>query len=406
MTTRKKLLIVAGAGASMNLGIPTVSRVDELFFKWALESYPLLDNRDQSLYTFVRDEINNYYSNGNGKITNFEEVLYALLQLRNLSGDKYGTNPLCAFLTTRDFPFVKKFTIEKAVPSGFDFYNLASYLIDKLLEYFRQRCREVQSTHATEFVKFKNFMEFLNKDFEIGIITTNYDNLFKQALPSLYTGFDETVGEFLPKDIYTRNEWHFCYHIHGSVHFDQRNRQHHMHSIFWNNDLTANFTSNSSGRSGQTTMEGSSLPTSVIVAGYDKSNQINRNPFRTYYSQIEKYVLDADALLFLGYGFGDFHLNKCFEHFRELVPKRPAVVIGWSHDDEDSLQHRMDDWARNLFSTIPFSGREMSYSGYCIPADIKELKDNKEFEVSINPEYPLAVWHDGFMSAGPVRDFV
>jgi hypothetical protein len=241
-------------------------------------------------------------------------------------------------------------------------------------------------------------MNLLSDDFEIGIITPNYDNLFKQALPGLVTGFDETSGLFQPESVYKNEDWGFCYPIHGSVHFDQLGNKYDMHAIGWQNDLAATFKQNSSGRSSQLTMEGLSLPTSVIVAGYDKSNKIKRNPFRTYYSQLDRFTLEADAVLFLGYGFADLHLNKCFDGFRD-DKKRPVVVVDYAEDDQDPMHFRMDDWSHNFHLTIPFDAHNMSYKNYSTAVSIGELKEEKEFEVSKDPEHPLAIWYGGFVQA-------
>lgn len=399
---KKKILIVAGAGASLEFGMPSVSEIDSLFSTWSTDFYCLSDDPTKSLYTYVRDGIANYYKKcpkaGLAKSINFEETLYTLMQLAAIKGDDLCKNPLNAFCNLTKFPSIHKFKHKHDLPTGFDFYHLASHLVDKLLEELRSRCKEVQTSKKPEFMKLSKFMTSLSNDFEVGIITPNYDNLFKQALPSLETGFDEGSGLFHPEKLYRNTNWGFCYHIHGSVHFDQFGSKYDMHEIGWQSSLDATFKQNSSGRSSQLTMEGLSLPTSVIVAGYDKSNQIKRNPFRTYYSQLDRFALEADAVLFLGYGFADLHLNTCFDRIRD-DKRRPVVVIDYAGDDQDPMQFRRDDWSHNLYQTIPFNAHTMSYKDYSIAVSIGEIKDEKEFEVSKDHEHPLAIWYNGFLEA-------
>jgi hypothetical protein len=98
-------------------------------------------------------------------------------------------------------------------------------------------------------------------------------------------------------------------------------------------------------------MEGISYPTSPIVAGYGKTQQILRQPFRTYFAQVSRLVHEADSLLFLGYGFSDLHLNVAFSEVRDR--HRPVVVVDWAADDQDPLQFRHDSWSYNLFKTLP-----------------------------------------------------
>lgn len=59
----------------------------------------------------------------------------------------------------------------------------------------------------------------------------------------------------------------------------------------------------------------------------------------------------------------------------------------------------MDDWSQNLHLTIPFDAHKMSYKNYSIAVSIGELKGEKEFEVSKDPEHPLSIWYGGFVQA-------
>lgn len=173
-----------------------------------------------------------------------------------------------------------------------------------------------------------------------------------------------------------------------------------MHAIKWNPDLNAKFAGNSSGRNSQDTSEGVSLPTSVIVAGYGKTSQIQRVPFRTYYSRVDEIAFNADAFLFLGYGFNDLHLNNSLHSIRNGEVKKPVVVIDWASDDQNPMQFRSDNWSYNLCRAIPVNAHEMATKKYKHAApEIACLKSKGEFEVSRNPEYPLSIWYGGFIQA-------
>ncbi len=81
--SKKKLLIVVGAGASVEFGMPSVSKIDSLFDTWS-QSYCVLEN-DKTLYAHIRDSLNSYY-NKNLKErlrceTNYEQVLHVMFQL-------------------------------------------------------------------------------------------------------------------------------------------------------------------------------------------------------------------------------------------------------------------------------------------------------------------------------------
>lgn len=392
---KKKLLIIAGAGASIDFGMPSVNAVDKLFHHWAREDYPV-ESSSNSLFSYVKKEIEQH----TGRSSHFEEVLYVLYMLDTLTHDNQSKNALGAFANPKCFPQINHFRFELKHPKGFIFHSLTCDLIDRLLEEFRSRCLSVEETHGANFDSFKTFMSQLDSEFVLGVVTTNYDNLILQTLPDLFTGFDPETGCFSPVSVYSRDEWRFCYHVHGSVHFNQKGSATRMHAIHWQDDLTSAFEKNAGGRNSTITTEGLNLPTSAIIAGYDKANQVLGTPFRTYYSQIEKKVLEADAVLFLGYGFNDLHINRCFDLYREIKPGRKIVVVDYAKDGEDPLQFRRDQWSHNIFGTLRFNGREMGSKEYKhIAADIDKLKKNGEFEISRNPEYPLSIWYGGMLSA-------
>ncbi|MBN1602029.1 MAG: SIR2 family protein [Chitinispirillaceae bacterium] len=381
---KKKLLIIAGAGASIDFGMPSVNDVDRLFHKWALEHYPLASfDEGGSLFSYVKREIEQHM----GRASQFEEVLYVLFMLDTLTNSNQRQNALGAFIAPKSFPQIDHFRCELKQPEGFLFNSLACNLIDRLLKEFRGKCLSVSETHGENFDAFKAFMSQLDSEFETGVVTPNYDNLILQSLPDLFTGFDPGTGCFNPESVYSRTDWRFCYHVHGSVHFNQESSVTNMHEIHWQDDLSATFQHNSSGRNSITTTEGWNLPTSAIITGYDKASQILGTPFRTYYSQIEKKVLEADAVLFLGYGFNDLHINRCFDLYRRVKPGRKIVVVDYATDWEDPLQFRCDQWSHNIFGTLRFNGHEMG------------AKERGEFEMSRNPKYPLAIWYGGMLSA-------
>lgn len=402
MDQKKKLMVVLGAGASIELGMPSVNNIDRLFCEWALDGYKLSNDESQSLYSYIRDEINRHYSfnpkSGMVKQTNFEEILYVILQLSAILSDDNYNLPMNAFFGLKKLPKINSYRGEKFV-DGNDLRQLCSFLLDRLISEFRVRCDAVRNTNQTEFVHFKNFIHQLNTDYDAAFITLNYDNLITQVCSDLFTGFSDTTGSFVTSSIYERESWGLIYHLHGSVHFDMQGEPLDMHAIKWNPDLNSTFQGNSLGRNAQDTAEGIQMPTSVIVAGYGKTSQIQRVPFRTYYTQLDRLVESSDAVLFLGYGFNDLHLNNCCHSIRKNGNKKPVVIIDWAADDQDPLQSRQDVWSYNLCKTIPVNAREMATRQQHAPPNIAALKSNEEFEVSRNPEYPLSIWYGGFINA-------
>lgn len=396
---KKKLLFISGAGASLEFGMPSVQKIDTLFENWALSLMPLVNDPPKSLYTFIKEEILQYYSQGKrNKQTNFEELLYVINMLSAIHSDNDYSYAMNAILKSIQLPTIQIWGNSK-IADSMDLKLLHSTLVDKLLDYVRQCCCNVPISNPTELATLMGFFSSLQAHFDISVLTVNYDDVFLQALSTLETGFD-TNGDFDPKSV-INNNWNFYYSLHGSVHFDMKLNPGagNLHDIKWESNLRATFQQNSSGRNTIVTMEGLQMLTSNIIAGYDKSNQILRDPFKAYFCQIPKIINEADSYLFCGYGFADRHLNSHLENIRATGHGKKIVILDYADNNQDRLRFRNDEWSWAMTNTLIVDPGSMGTKTSLAAPIITDLKTNKEFEVSHNSNLPLAVWYDGFLSA-------
>jgi hypothetical protein len=57
MESKRKLLVVAGAGSSIDFGMPSVDAVGQVLRQAALPDFQLADDPSRSLYDHIRDAI-------------------------------------------------------------------------------------------------------------------------------------------------------------------------------------------------------------------------------------------------------------------------------------------------------------------------------------------------------------
>lgn len=393
---KKKLLLVVGAGASIDFGMPSVDQVRLILNAEAQKWYSLVHTPATNLYEHIEEAV----KQRSGHAPNFEEALYLIFALSAAKSAQAYNWAQGVFANVEELP---DFLLGRGGGQHADanaLHQLGCMLVDALLLKFRELCRVAEQDRGAEFARLKSFLDALHAEFDIAVVTLNYDNVMHRAFPGIETGFDPESGEFQQERIFNRQSWPCMLHLHGSVHFDMRIRNLELHEIYWQRDISSTFQQNSLGRSGQRCIEGFDFPTSVIVAGYGKSFRLLRRPFRTYYSELDRLVANCEAVLFAGYGFGDKHLNTAFEGYRDRR-QRPLVIIKWAGNNEMTVA---GSWGEDLsiytvlsiFRTHQNSMRWLSYSH---PSSVAKLKEAKEFEISCDPMTPLSFWYDGMRSA-------
>lgn len=402
---KKKLLIINGAGASVEFGMPSVNEIDSLFSNWANDLFKLENNPNENLYEWTKTIYNSYFLDNkiDNKTDNFENYLYIMSLIQSVLTKTnhwlYFSNRLKPFIEKfTELPKVEEFGDKFKTADSHSFSFLQSHLTDKLIEHFRKLCIGLENSYIDEQKSLASFYQELQNEFEIGVFNLNYDNVVLRNVPHLNTGFSKHNNQLDRKLIHS-DEWGFCYHIHGSVHFDMKggleNTQ--MHKINWNDDLHSQFSQNSSGRNSQNTSEGINVLTSSIIAGLGKTNQILREPFIQYYMTLDRKIYESDAILFLGYGFADIHFNSLFEFIRFDPSKtRKVVIVDYANDNTETFQHRSDSWSDGISQTVPFNHYEIERP---LRYDINEFKKNKTFERNSNPNHPIAIWYNGLLEA-------
>ena len=398
---KKKLLITVGAGGSLDFGLQSVGEVDMLLDSCAATMYPLSLNTHSNLYRHCRDMIATYYdgasTQGTRRWVNFEEVIYQLNGLAPYFSDPLRHHGSNALLMRKPLPDVNELGSLSKPVNGDVLRGLTNILLDHLIDHFIDACASAAINKASEIRLLGEFLTTLRDEFDVGILSLNYDDIFTQACPGLHTGFNAVTGQFEPLSVLARSDWDFIYNLHGSIHFRMSHGPYDLHRIDWTPMPTKDHSVHALGRNTQSSTEGTSYPTSTIVAGYGKTQQILRQPFRTYFAQINRLVHEADSLLFIGYGFGDLHLNAAFSEIRDR--RRPTLVLDWADPGQDPLPFRRDTWTYNLFNTLPSDSSRMSSPGHSAPADVGDLKAANEVECSNDPNHPLAVWYNGLLAA-------
>lgn len=439
---KKKLLVLLGAGSSVEQGFPSVAELNEDAACWAklhtewkkasttdaakiansINYYDVLwRNRDSYCAGLSADQREIYSARS---APNYERVLGDLhLLMNSVLGVPFG-DPLLRWLTYgkafRRLPIRPDLEPPPDHRSNKTFYAVLDQLetiLDKLAKMFRGRCWELELPAAeVNFEPYRNLFSALREDFDLGVYNLNYDTAALRALSKPFTGFDRRSGEFQPAQVMAHAAWDFLYHLHGSVHF--RIRKDSMvnedadfgQRITWYNDLTQAGDGAEWSDVGDITTksDGKRVLVSTFVAGGWKLDQLQEEPFLTYYSCLPRHVYEADAILIGGYGFGDPHVNSILRNTlrsKAVGSTRPPVLIlGYDGKARPLAKRGADSWAAALKDALGVSAqsfRDRSHRSEKQWTNLPAKISPGEFEQPIERDHPIpvAVWSWGFLAA-------
>ena len=438
--TKPKLLVLLGAGSSKDMEMPMMDGLGRSLLgvsaRWTLcmnkhsrhtrpDYFKLVwENRVQA----ARHAANDLHAEQVGP--NYERCLGDLHALMN------GTLPLLyGAKPSRDVcrALVLGLRVDGLNRSKRDVFMEIQALLQRLLESltgdFRRRClaykSEILTTRAGGFGRYRGFLSALRARFDLGVYNLNHDTVALTALENCYTGFEKTTGSFEAAKVQCRSEWDFLYHLHGSVHFSLgRLSAHELHAPEHSPDMCW-----IAALDDQAFRDEASLNTatddrwviaSTLVAGGWKLDQLQVEPFQTFYSTLPRHAHEADAVLIAGYGFGDEHVNSVLANMLKACEGRrpPVMVLDFRTMEARPLEgerrkglefvEREDSWQSGVRTSLntwkhAFQ-RAKGLDQPLVESEYGELVRSDEYAVCFDPAYPVAVWFGGFLAAAERKD--
>lgn len=406
MYIKPRLLVILGAGSSISCGMPSVGSIDGLMKNWGREwvgDSPGTAGGDafNVLWTIAKE----YYGSNHYRIRpNYERILGEMTAMASwLSPSPFGTSLTSA---------VKDGTPVNALECLLDTSNQYAanvgvleqhtFLLRRLTAHMRE-CSKAFDTRSTEFMEYREFCQKLRCRFDVGIYNLNYDVVACAAWPTAFNGFD-CRGFFNSLSVSQRQEWGFIYRLHGSVHHCI-DHQLAKPWIVWKESLDEPFT-DCGVRQNDMAQDFKSIPLTTLISGGFKLDQLLADPYQTFYSTLVRHVHEADAILVVGYGFGDLHVNRAlqnrFERPDHDTPYPQVVILEKSSPRKlqtASLQSH-DFWAYQLTHTLKVR--------------FTITKEHLEQQLTVEPVIRsggfeeasdrVAIWHGGFEKAVPAVD--
>lgn len=406
-TTKPKLLVFLGAGASIELGVPGTKQLTDAVWRVLQgESNPPGTNPcDRTVRPFDSSQVLDFkclLECFYGEKLNFEHVFHALEALHGVLETRFSDYQgrcrvvesaffECLHPVIRTLNFSSSFPeIPWSWPGGFQ--DLVRWTVLGLV---RDSCREIAAKPA--FVYAQHLYQQLAERFDLIFVTTNYDDTVEQ-----FMGFGPREQGFSRME--DGRAFYFdsygsvptLMHLHGSICFAYSNAGGHgcdsIHnqqfedlSCYENPEAAFECTvshSVGSSQSGRNTVIG------PMITGMQKTDKIIAEPYMSYYRHFQNSLVEVPRVLIIGYGFGDSHINSVLSRIKAFHgdDRRIAVVDYWNKNnwiplDTSVPADKIDkcDFIRPGFMNIAR-----------IWSEGVSILNNKDYQSSFSPEGPAS----------------
>lgn len=382
--TKKRAVIIFGAGASVEFGIPSTSDLTKLIEKDIFEDELLKIRSGDEIYKAIKTELSNYLSSPSS--VNFENIYHCAHELFHLAPESVGGTDRFKPLLV---PFMQNIT-------GMDRKGLRRLERGMLASIYSNISRSCEAP-TYPLSSLRDFLTTMSEKYTTRIYSTNYDDLPLQAVGNniqYHTGFIPFIDGLSKFDSkYFWGNWNVdaLFHLHGSVRISYLKESLNAYSelaeegeLFLFDDRTKALELSGAWVRGNRRMDGGGLELSPIITGLDKLSRIQQSPFCYYYASLGRDLIEADAIFIIGSGLGDLHINTWLHESRKQEPKPSLIFV---------------DNFENGYKGEPISSRksiEMSLSLLIKPYD--ETASDHDIDVgwTISKKGRTAVWEKGF----------
>lgn len=381
---KPRALVIVGAGASVEFGIPGTIGFGELIDDAVRNDAWCSRTGGTDVYFEIRDQLLSYYqSNAEAHFERVYHVLHELGTLRLTPGAIPKFRPVM-------YPFIK-------LQKPYEDMALRS-AAQAMLQAIYTTCSGLCGSPKVALDSLKAILSILEDRFVPRIYTTNYDDFLQQSGTDNYvTGFTRAIGNcqlFDPEDYWSDWDRPGCFHIHGSVRMGfphSRSGGINIGEIGWFHSRADALPYGTFNGSGIDRMDGTGLMRSAIITGLDKLGRLQQSPFASYYAGLAREAMEADVIFVLGSGLADLHLNTWLKAARERNPRAPLLFVGY-----------MPGTALDFYSSIHFDndplGISLFHELHVDLANIPGSAFNDSDGWTIAADGTAAVWMSGFQS--------
>lgn len=274
----------------------------------------------------------------------FEILFHVLEQLRAYSSvwDNQNRNP-------ETYPYFAPFTQPNIKFSSTDLFQVMKEFVARIMKIVNAYNNYFQNDNGKE----DWYRDFFKADFKWDIFNFNYDTTVEQCLKEYEDGFESVEGradsKFNPTKLYVNAKGlSTINHIHGCIRYYYKDNinsdlfETSMHDLYLYpsfEDVSKRFVGRSqSSPSSQANEEYIAGP---IITGLRKTDKVTCVPYAFYHSNLCNAITRNNAMVIVGYSFGDRYVNDLVKRMHSIWGGKERVVLidKWN---ENMMKYKAD----------------------------------------------------------------
>ncbi|MPS67222.1 MAG: hypothetical protein E2586_01820 [Novosphingobium sp.] len=194
-SSKRRLLMILGAGSSVPCGMPSVATIDNLMKGWA-KSYARATGAPD-YFAQAWEALEQHSRHGfawDRQVVTFERVLSDLVALMHWLRPPPAGGALRSLIGAPALPPTLTFAHPDNFGPYLDIKATVAHLLDCLAREMRLRCHTLETTQP-ELLRWRSVLGAMREQFEVVIYNLNYDTVALSCWADVFTGFDE-YGRF------------------------------------------------------------------------------------------------------------------------------------------------------------------------------------------------------------------
>jgi hypothetical protein len=257
------------------------------------------------------------------------------------------------------------------------------------------------------------FADFFKMGHKWNVFNFNYDTMVEDSLDAYEDGYEDVAGEtyqkFSPLKLYRNaQDLSTVNHLHGCIRYYYKKNANTdlldttIHDLYKYPDYaTVKGMMMGRGQSNEVSQANEEYLAGPIITGLKKTDKLSCIPYDCYHGNLYKALYSSNALVIVGYSFGDIYVNNLIRMMNMLYgdEKRIVIIDKWNQKMINSEPSGLEKYIESSISPHEVTFWQMMSGCTSLGELMNGFLQEDVTKVMVSQNHCLMILADGFKSA-------